>query len=260
VDGVYRIRLAGMATDSVVDVQSCDWMIVSAPTEVLGVGVIGYIAPVYPGSNQKIPYVKSDIDGLNTRWWFRPHVLLDPLFYEEGANLMQAEFYKLIKTIEFRLFQEVAAPLTVEYWGCPNCDCGVTTTETTTEIDVDIINASRGIVAINPCQFSRCGCKNIVKVVLKYKVSPRLMPQWAEQTVKDAICMLTAAELPTEVCGCEISEKSYIYWAQQDYNTITLNPFNGNEIVNHRYGYLKGQLVFAEKTRRVKRFKRSIKV
>lgn len=265
----WKIWLEGIVAGNEVNVQSCKYIIVDVDlTSVTS----GEIRPVYTGSMQYIPVAKppEELEGdpVLTRFWFSPYVLTNHAFRTNGVNLLNGEFYKLVKDIEFVTVVESAAPLIVEYYDCPCLDCPTTTSSETSEITVEIVDGRRGIISVNACEFSDCNCKQIVSVTVKYRTDPELVNPGSSEMIKDAIANLVAAELPLVACGCiQVPDQSnlnrefnygFIGAAQHAYTEIRINQLTGENVENWKHGNLHGQVVFVEKMSRVKTYKRTI--
>jgi hypothetical protein len=257
-DGNWLIALDEMLTPCNCEldfsVQHCEYMILEIANPA-GCAE-GTVVPVYPDSNQVIPQAlpSQDIGGGMTRYWFNPWVLLDAAFAEEGADLLRAEFYKLLQEIEFKCVSEVELPPSVVFQ-VP--DCPATSWETSTEgITLHIVDSRLGIIHVEHedlrcgmCHavLNTCGCKYPLSLSIGYKTNPELVGVSAEiSTLKEAIAYLAAAELPMENCDCKI-DKGFIAKAQTPYTEIRINPMTGENIANLKHGNLYGQLVYDER-------------
>lgn len=266
-DGTWIIPILNMPDDTEVRIFNCDFIYVEAPyLEVEN----GSVYPVYTGTNQKIPMAKPPriVNEEFVIYTFHPFVLLDPAFYEQGANLAQREFYKLVETIEFRKFAEVEAMVSVEYFTCGCTPCDTTTTEETDDISVTITDAERGIITIDTCNFRRCSSRLIVSMTVKFRVNPDRFNGNAYGTVKTAIANKVAADLPLNACNCDFVDEAgplvkyrgtFIYNAQKLYTEKRVSV-TGDVIENFKHGSMYGQVVFSEKLNELKRFNRSIRI
>ena len=229
----------------------------------------GYIAPVYPGTNQKIHQALPSelIDGDTNRvYWFYVYSLLDPAFQDEGADLVKGEYYKLIETIEFKQFVETTAEVLIEYTEPSSETEGDFVKTEVAAVGFEIISAETGVVEIYPdpkqlcdCNHCYCGrCKWITGITIPYKTNPSVLSIDGNiLDVCDAIAHLAASELPLSSCDCDITDlrdkrkSNFIIKAQEAYTEVRINPISGEMVQNLRHGNLYGQLVFTEKIGRL---------
>lgn len=244
-----------------INVQHCKY--VAVVTELKTVED-GEVVPVYPGTNQKIPQARpSELVGdTEIRYWFHVWDLVDPAFFDEGVSWINGEFYKILDNIELKNFTSEAAPITVTY---RDLCCGDTRFATMEFADFKIIDNKNGIIELykdlKPCSTCPCfdDCKKIMSVSYSYETSPEYFFTDFGETIANAITYLIAAELPLEVCKCEI-KIGFLHIAQEAYTKVTVNPFTGTEIHNLEHGNLYGQVVFSEEMTRVVHYRRAIRL
>lgn len=243
--------------------QSCKYMFVDVEDH--DCGDDSTLTPVYPNSETPIPQIKpSEAVGVGLRrFWFSPWMLVDPAFYGEEINLEIGEFYKLLPEIEFKCVQEIEALPVVTAIDLTNCsdDFNEITAITTSDVRWDLLNQEYGITQFQIKNSTFCqNNKSPFKVKIFYKTDPEIfnVAQFVA-AIKEALAYLTAAELPTEVCGCAI-KTGFIATAQKAYTEIRVNPITGESIVNLKHGNLYGQLVYAEKLQRIPRYQRLIRL
>lgn len=264
----WLIALAGKpdapACSATLHAQSCKYMYVDVEDH--DCGEDGTLTPFYPSSFMPIPQIKPSQDVGNgvRRFWFTPWVLVDPAFYGEEINLEVGEFYKLLPEIEFKCVEEIEAMPVVTSFDLANCstdEFDQLVPISTDDTQWDLLHEEYGITQMQLKNANFCReNKAPFKVKIFYKTNPVIfnVAQFVE-SIKVAIAYLTAAELPTEVCGCEI-KTGFIATAQRAYTEIRINPITGESISNLRHGNLYGQLVFAEKLNLVPRFQRLIRL
>ncbi len=263
----WLVALAGRpeapACAATLHAQSCKYMYVDV--DEYDCGDDSTLTPVYPGTNTPIPQIKPSeaTEGNNIRFWFSPWVLVDPAFYGEEVNLEVGEFYKLLTEIEFKCVQEIAALPLVTAMDFNNCsdDFDEIVTLTTADTRHDLLAQEYGITQVQILNQTFCSNNSApYKVKIFYKTNPVTFNiDKYLNGIKEAIAYLTAAELPMEVCGCEM-RTGFIATAQRAYTQVRVNPVTGENVENLKHGNLYGQLVFAEKIKLVPRFQRSIRL
>lgn len=250
------------ACDDIVHAQNCKYMYLDVDNIVCSAN--GYLAPFYPGTDIEIPQAKPSeiIAGNLRRFWFAPWVLVDPAFYGEEINLIAGEFHKLLPEIEIKCVREIEALPVVYAVECADCtdDFDELTTIQTGQTKLDLLHEKHGLLQLQIKDRDFCKSNNApYKVKIFYKTSPTFFNiQDFLETIRESITYLTAAELPVEVCGCEI-KTGFIATAQKAYTEIRINPVTGEAIQNLQHGNLYGQLVFTEKLGRVPRYQRLIR-
>lgn len=263
----WVVALAGTpeapACAATLHAQSCKYMFVDVDEH--DCGDDSTLTPVYPGTDNPIPQIKPSetLAGNLRRFWFSPWVLVDPAFYGEEINLEVGEFYKLLREIEFKCVQEIAALPVVTAMDFNDCsdDFDEIVTLTTSDTRHDLLEQQYGITQMQIINQTFCDNNSApYKVKIFYKTNPAFfdVTQYLNG-IKEAIAYLTAAELPMEVCGCEI-KTGFIATAQRAYTQIRVNPVTGENVENLKHGNLYGQLVFAEKIKLVPRFQRLIRL
>jgi len=242
------------------------------------------LVPVYPGTNQIIPQYKDfeTLVGGDYRFWFPVHVLVHPDFrFDTTVSLVDAEFYKLYPSIEFRYYEEetVYPELVV----VAKNESGVVTEYTyqydpTSLVDhsypeLKLIYNDSGLAhfvfndetcdTVNPFElFPNADVLNPISVRLKlyYKTNPRFMEdryQAQLSGLQRLIAQKVAAELPLADCGCKIS-KGFIAQQQTGYMDSYMNPFTGTTVEKFAYGNLHGQVAFEEFLRNVDYYRRPV--
>jgi hypothetical protein len=233
--------------DVTINVQHCRLMRLTVPTQTCADGTV---YPVYPGTQDIIPYAKDPVvDGSNTTYWFNAWSLADPAFMFNGTiDLEAGEFYKLITEVNFICVTETDQPAIL--YEVNNSCADFEITQDTTALRLDIVSAERAIVRVlyedRECQWR---CKTPLKIKVFYKTNPQLVQPNIEASlyaIQEGIAYLTAAELPLELCDC-VLKKGFISTAQESYAQAFSNPVSGETVYNYKFGMRHGQLVFAER-------------
>lgn len=257
-EGNWLVALAKPALppcdDIEVNIQHCKLMAVEIETPECD----GVIAIVRPGTDEVIPFAKDPtVNGDNTIYWVRPWSMVHGAFSDDVIDLAeQAQFYKLLDTVDFICESSGEAPTVVTQ---SNCHCIEGWQDTSDLIDVNVVFADRSIIQISYSSTATClsRCGQPLKFKIYYKTDPSLVVgQDSLLALQEAIAYLTAAELPVSSCGCEVKE-GFIAEAQKAYAEYRINPFNGQVVTNIKFNSLTGQLVFAEKLSKAYKFKRS---
>lgn len=270
-DGNWRVALGKgaptppSAVDDEYNIQHCEYMFVDVDME-CEEDVEGEIRAFYPNSNQMIPYAKDPevvSEGV-VRYWFHPWVLLNDAFKSEGANLSSGypQFSHLLQAIDFRCVSEEEALPHIIWKDLENCEYIYTTD---TGLAVEIVDAEKGIIQVDPDYFScgDCACSSEVcrchprysrSIKIYYKTDPSILgyDEWSG-FISEGIAHLAAAELPLKSCKCNVGSEGFIYEAQQPYNKVKQIQ-SGNStttFIDPKVGQLYGQLVFREKLSRV---------
>src|SRR5689334_15543855 len=127
-----------------VDVQSVKYVFVDIQLPTLNAGEILY--PVFRGTTQIIPQAKSpqDLGEGVFRYWFYIYTFVNPEFYNNPVNLVNAEYYKLLESIDFQAYSEVDefATLTIDC-SCDTCGGDIRKYR----VNVDIISKPYGTLS-----------------------------------------------------------------------------------------------------------------
>lgn len=244
--------------ETTVDVYHCDLVRVVAPeADVEG----GYVAPVYPNTNQIIPQARdselSD-DGTERTYWFYVYTLLAQAFSDEGANLVAGEYYKLMPQIEFKHFSETSATIMVEYSEPSTENDGSMVYTEAEAAGFKVIDSQNGVIEVyedltaNLEPLSCYPYRTITGVTVHYKTNPNMLDVHGNTLdIIDAIAHLAAAELPLAACNCEPrkEEKNFVTKAQESYTQAQI--MYGTVIENFEHGKLYGQEVFNQKISRL---------
>lgn len=232
VDGVWHVPLGTTIVPpctsvKTFNVQHARYMIL----EVAEPECSGEIVPTYPGTTQKIPLAKETqtLDGDVLQYWFHPWDLLDPAFFEDGADLEQGEFYKLLTTINLSCFVEAASLPVVTLVEQLSGETTFSTGEDETRIR--ILDAERGVVYIEYGNGTTCVSAKPFEVTVFYKVNPTIdHADISFGIIKDAIAYMAAANLPIKDCNCP-AKIDYILLAQTPYDEVRINPVTGETIL-----------------------------
>lgn len=224
---VSKVGAAGVS----LDIQNPRLMIADLENPVC----TGTVYPVYPGTNQKIPMAKPPeaIDVDNTRYFFRPWMLVDPAFKDDTVNLEGGEFYKLLQSIDFKCFGEAEQASTVTI---TKKSGGIRVFETGTEtLTIDIIDADRSILYVQygtECESAIHSSEPPIKLKVYYKTSPdAVVDSGPMAKIMEAIAYYVAAEIPLEICECpDFRDKGFIHNAQKSITELKLNPITGEII------------------------------
>jgi hypothetical protein len=235
------------------NVQHCRYLVVTTDTKTV---TTGEVLPVYTGTLQKIPVVKKVVDGTNTHWWFNVWDLFDPEFFEQGMNWGQFETYKLLDSIELKHFTTIAAEAVITYR-----ERGKDTYNTIAAPDFKIHDYRNSVVEIMlpPALTGSCYDREIVSVAYHYHTTPELLLGNSGESLATAISYLVAAELPLEVCKCDV-DHGFIKTAQSAYSKVVINPVTGMQYENFEYGSLYGQVTFKEILSRIPHYVKVVKL
>lgn len=265
-----------------VNVQSKLYTFVDITPPVIPAGAT--LVPVYPGTNHMIPQYKDYevLDSGDYRFWFPVHVLVHPDFRNDFViSLIDAEFYKLYPSIEFRYYEEetVYPELVI----VAKNENGVETEyvyqfDPTSLVDhsypeIKLIYEESGLAhfvfnnetcdTVDPFTlFPHADVLDPISVRLKvyYKTNPRYMSdryQFQLSGMQRLICQKVAAELPMADCSCVI-KKGFIAEQQTGYTDDYMNPFTGTTVQKFAYGNLHGQLAYEEFMRTVDYYRRPV--
>lgn len=255
-----------------VNAYHCKLIKVDIPAEALTAGQT--LHPVYPGTNQIIPYAKAPED-LNpgTRLWFHSYVLVDEAFAIEGADFRGGnygpDFYKLLPTIEMKIFEDTAKLPELSYRQAPDCTdvaLAENTNETPVFTDVtvegyNILSDIHSIIEMFPdhSQALLDNVGNPVRYKVWYKTDPSVLGYEGDyQAIQDAIAHLTAAELPLKVCNCVLDKDGFIQISQQSYSQVRISITN-ERVENLEHGNLYGQKVYETRIAEVNQYKRVVR-
>ena len=231
-----------------------------------GVDCTGDIEPVYPGTTQKIPYIKKEtLSTGEIRYWVNIRSMINPEFLGEEIRLDEGEFYKFIETVEFACFGE-RQKLAVVYFK-PNsstCTDGSPCQEQTSYACTTLIDKRLGIAELHLVELvldsngdptydddgnyvvqDRTDCSNLgdpIRVDLAYHVDPYatgIQYHAAIEHLRKAIAGRVAAEVQITDCGCEV-ENGYFKKMQTVPETRIENRFTGTSIIMSRYTDMYG--------------------
>lgn len=245
------------------------WVDIAEPTLPVGLPADSVFVPVYPDTNQIIPHEWEQVDASNRRYRFPIYALVDPAFMHREVNLINAEFYKLLETVEFKYYYDEDAPLEAVY-EIGNTQLSKTLDDTGLTVPpyltADLVEGSYGkiqllhkntantqFITLDELSTFLCGddpdvrIQNI-RVRIYYKCTPDSLPEKLTHqlpSVRDAIVWKTAAELPIESCECSMTELGLIAEAQQVYADTFTNVFSGTTVSRFNYGDRHGQVVWA---------------
>ena len=216
------------------------------------VSSLSNLVPVYANTTLRIQPQRVDkLDPITTRYWFYVWQLLDPMFFQEGADLRQHEYYKLVPFIAFA--QETLETFSPKLVYSDNITAPNPTVKVLDPSDVVVLDERHSIVSVKPRACSPT--KEPVYLQVAYTTHPRLYEHAIpHHELIRAVSHLVASELPLTVCGCEIKD-GFIATAQKPYNEIRMNPITGEMISNPKLGNLYGQLVYAEILNRYRTYK-----
>ncbi len=267
-----------------VDVQSVKYVYIDIVNPTLLDGETAY--PVFPGTNQIIPQAKSPqvLDATHTRYWFYIYTLVNPEFYNNPVNLVNAEYYKLLEFIEFKAYSEVDdfAILTID---CTCDTCAGTIRKY--RVNVDIISKPYGTLSCcvtgqyfdddgdgiferfeegtSNCLDVRAGRGCGYELEFSYITNPTHLDETLRTAISQAlraIMFRTAAELPMEDCGCWMridqqadTRTGFIARQQESFGKTSVNPLTGIQSVTFQYGELRGQKAYAELMSKIPRHK-----
>lgn len=236
-NGMWEVALPMSATNVIIQHTA------KAFVDVMGVLPSEKVVPFYRNSNQKIPFVRQELISGGVRFWFNIWVLLDNMFFEEGANFTQLEYYKLVESIDFKkevIIDNVPVKFTFYTDTCSGeqeervADC------------VSVISYQDSILRLDYDTVEWCRKTRPDYVTISYKTDSRL---YAGDTnvpaIVRAVSHLVAADLPLSVCGCEIKD-GFVKAAQKPYTDIRINPVTGDMVQNMKHGNFYGHLVYNE--------------
>lgn len=242
----------------------------------------GTLVPVYTGTTQQIPQAKpmEILSGGQHRYWFYIYTLVDPAFYNNPVNLVNAEYYKLVPVITFKDYteEEVFGEL-ITICNCCS-DCGDTYRHY--QVSANIVNARQGVVSLvvegelfdddDDGIYERldtsCGdcwlqllCDSCAyELQFPYITNPIYLHEKLQigmSSVIRAVIARTAAELPMVDCGCWIDDKEklgFIARQQETFSKMSTNVFGTTSVI-YQYGDLRGQKLYAEIMSKVPRSK-----
>lgn len=218
------------------------------------------LVPVYYNTQLQIKPVKvEDVDNITRRYWFYVWQMLDPAFFDQGADLTKLELYKFVPFISF--MQETFEPFSIKAIYNENLAAVNTTTDVKDVQKFKIVNDLLSLLEVDVVE-NRLNCTSTKPHYLQiaYVTNPSLYKNAIpHHDLVRAISHLVAAELPLSVCGCEIKD-GFIATAQKPYTEIRINPVTGDMISNLKFGNLYGQLVYSEVLHRYLPIKRTVRL
>jgi hypothetical protein len=213
--------------------------------DALGVTIDEDVHPFYHNTNQRIPFVhKTPVDG-GVRFWFYFWNLTDHTFFDDGADYVQAEFYKLVPSIDFkRRVLDGRVPLELHFYD----ECGqLTTAESEC---VEIVSHEDSLIRLRMA----CAKRTPKYVRVHYVTDSADYGYDAQQAaLVRAVSHLVAADLPLSICGCDVKD-GFIKMAQRAYTDIRINPVTGDMVEKLTHGNLYGHLVYQEVLNTLKRY------
>ena len=255
----------------IVDAFHCQLVKVDIPAEALTAGQI--LVPVYPDSDQIIPYAKVSEDlAPGTRLWFHSYTLVDEAFAIEGADFTggNLEFYKLLPQIDMKIVEDTVVLPQLEYRQEADCSDAALTPTTDdspvfTSIEVEgykVLDAKHSIIDLFPDTSAAliANSGRPYKYKIYYKTNPSVLGFDSDnQAIKEAVAHLAAAELPLKICNCPLDKDGFIQIAQQAYTQIRISVTN-EKVENLTHGNLYGQRVFETKMNQVRVHNRAVLV
>jgi hypothetical protein len=234
----------------------------------------GTIYPVYPGTNQIIPQAKPVQQLLNgdDRYWFYIYTLVDPAFYNNTVDLIDAEFYKLLPYISFKCLTEIELKGRLEKTCiCPDCSgCRTCCEDQVFQVSTHVEDSERGIVSfcidgelvveddvevLQPTSCNCLSCDSCHRYILTfyYKTNPDFLSERIQKGIGEierAVVFRVAADLPIIDCGCFLNRPDerlgFIFRQQETFAKTSVNSFTGTVITLHDYGDLRGQRAYSE--------------
>jgi hypothetical protein len=241
------------------------------------VGVLGTLLPVYPGTHQIIPQLKSPAaqpDG-KIRYYFPIYALVDPAFDDTTTNLETGEVWKLLQTFEILAFTQEAAPAEL-VWSEQVKQIDGTYLPVTRKVNVTLVpdGNEMGVYVVKykdapviyphlvwEDAFGTCTtcCSTMPGLPLLrvwYYTNPRNLPEIQRSQIPALLAAIghrVAAELPVEACGCKVNT-GFIAENQNRFDSFKLNPHSGLEVRSTKFTDTYGRMRYEDILRNMQQF------
>lgn len=258
--------------DSVLHAQDCDYVFIDIDPEI-GIDMSDIVF-VHESQDQVIPQAAPpEVAGNKWRYWFYYWMLKRPEYADSKVYLSDARvFDKFYDTLRYGVIEEVETPATI--FIKPD-SCARTFDESTQTAMLSVVNGIGGQVVALPATLDTSVVPNVYRPVCStctglcdgypyaleyyYKSNPYHYGLYVAgvERLRSAIVAKVAANIPLEMCDCQIEKGSYVDYMREELPDIVAVPL-AQPYYHVDYGFRRGDRDFEHAVQNTAIRKRSV--